>query len=83
MAPVAERVRRETGLPVAIAWGLGVPALADNAIRHGQADLVAVGQAMLANPHWPYTAAAALGIERPSWATLPAPYAFGSNGISR
>lgn len=75
MAPVAERVRREAGLPVAIAWGMGTPELAENAIRTGQADLVMVGRALLANPHWSYTAAAALGVERPSWATLPAPYA--------
>jgi len=75
MAPVTERVRRDTGLPVAIAWGMGTPELADHAIREGQADLVKVGRALLANPHWPYFAAAALGLERPSWLTLPAPYA--------
>lgn len=76
MAPVVARVRQETGLPVAIAWGLGVPKLADGAVRNGQADLVQVGRALLTNPHWPYVAAAALGVERPSWATLPAPYAY-------
>lgn len=76
MAPVVERVRRETGLPVAIGWGMGEPKVADDAVRNGQADLVMVGRALLANPHWPYTAAAALGVERASWATLPAPYAF-------
>lgn len=76
MAPVVERVRRESGLPVAIAWGVGAPEIADNAVRNGQADLVKVGRALLANPHWPYTAAVALGVARPSWATLSAPYAF-------
>ena len=76
MAPVVERVRRETGMPVAIAWGVGEPTIADTALRNGQADLVNVGRALLANPHWPYAAAVALGMERPSWATLPAQYAF-------
>lgn len=76
MALVAERIRHEAGLPVAIAWGMGIPELADKAVRDGQADLVKVGRALLANPHWPYIAAAALGVERPSWATLPAPYAY-------
>lgn len=76
MTPVTERVRREAGLPVAIAWGMGTPELADNAVRRGQADLVKIGRALLANPHWPYTAAVSLGVERPSWATLPAPYAY-------
>ena len=32
MAPIAERVRRETGLPVASAWGFGLPELAENAV---------------------------------------------------
>ena len=60
----------------AIGWGMGEPTVADRAIRNGQADLVVVGRALLANPHWPYAAASALGVDRPSWATLPAPYAF-------
>ncbi len=75
MAPVVARIRQETGLPVAIAWGLGDARIADAAVRDGTAELVKVGQALLANPHWPYAAAVALGVERPSWATLPAPYA--------
>lgn len=75
-APLAERVRRETGLPVAVAWGMGTPHLADEAVRNGQADLVNIGRALLANPHWPYSAAVALGVPRPSWVTLPPQYAF-------
>lgn len=76
MAPVVERVRRETGIPAALAWGVGEPNVADAAIRDGQADLVKIGRALLANPHWPYAAAKALGVEKPSWATLPPAYAF-------
>lgn len=75
MAPVVERVRRESGLPAAIAWGVGDPAVADAVLRGGRADLVTIGRALLANPHWPYEAAVALGIEQASFATLPAPYA--------
>lgn len=74
MAPIAERVRRETGLPVASAWGFGRPDLAENAVKNGQLDLVMIGRAHLANPHWPYQAAMDLGIEKPSW-VLPSPYA--------
>ena len=37
-------------------------------------DLVMVGRAHLANPHWPYHAALQLGEEKASW-VLPAPYA--------
>ncbi|MGF6726501.1 2,4-dienoyl-CoA reductase-like NADH-dependent reductase (Old Yellow Enzyme family) [Paraburkholderia sp. GAS41] len=74
LAPIAERVRKEAGLPVASAWGIDTPELADRAISNGHLDLVMVGRAHLADPHWPYHAARKLGIERPSW-TLPAPYA--------
>jgi len=74
LVPIAERVRRETGLPVASAWGIDTPELADRSVRNDQLDLVMVGRAHLANPHWPYYAAKKLGIDRPSW-TLPAPYA--------
>ena len=74
LAPVAERVRREAGLPVAAAWGIDNPAIADATVRDGQLDLVMVGRAHLANPHWPMQAARALGVERPTW-VLPAPYA--------
>jgi 2,4-dienoyl-CoA reductase-like NADH-dependent reductase (Old Yellow Enzyme family) len=74
LAPIAGRVRRETGLPVATAWGMDNPEQANRAILDEQLDLVMVGRAHLANPHWPYQAARALGIERPSW-ILPAPYA--------
>ncbi len=74
MGPVSERVRREAGVPVSSAWGFGVPALAEQAVKAEQLDLVMVGKAHLANPHWAYFAAKELGVERASW-TLPAPYA--------
>ncbi|HTI17695.1 MAG TPA: NADH:flavin oxidoreductase/NADH oxidase [Trinickia sp.] len=74
LAPIAERVRREAGLPVASSWLIDTPELADRSVRDGQLDLVMVGRALLADPHWPYRAARELGIERASW-TLPAPYA--------
>ncbi|NKJ49195.1 NADH:flavin oxidoreductase [Burkholderia sp. SG-MS1] len=74
LAPIAERVRREAGMPVSSAWGIDTPELADRSVANQQLDLVMVGRAHLADPHWPYHAARKLGIERASW-TLPAPYA--------
>lgn len=74
LAPIAGRVRAATGLPVASAWGIDDPATADKVVAEAQMDLVMVGHAHLANPHWPYKAALALGEARPSW-VLPAPYA--------
>lgn len=75
MGPIAERVRREAGIPVASAWGFGEPHIAEKAVQDGQLDLVMVGKAHLANPHWAYYAARELKVEKASWATLPAPYA--------
>lgn len=74
MGPIAQRVRDEAGIPVSSAWGFGTPAVAEKAIQDQQLDLAMIGKAHLADPHWTYTAARELGIERPSW-TLPAPYA--------
>lgn len=74
LAPIAARVRQEASLPVAAAWGIDTPQLADSTVANGQLDLVMVGRAHLANPHWPLQAARALKVERPTW-VLPAPYA--------
>lgn len=74
LAPIAQRVSLETGLPVASSWGIDNPQLADQVVANGQMDLVMIGRAMLANPHYPYTMAQELGVTRPDW-TLPAPYA--------
>lgn len=74
MGPIAERVRREADLPVTSAWGFGTPQLAEDALKAGHLDLVSIGRAHLADPHWPYFAAKELGVDKASW-TLPAPYA--------
>ncbi len=74
LAPISERVKKEAGLPVASAWGIDDPAVANRIVADGQLDLVMVGRAHLANPHWPYFAARELDEKRPTW-VLPAPYA--------
>ncbi|QHM74243.1 NADPH dehydrogenase [Mixta theicola] len=74
LAPIAERVRREAQIPVASAWGIDAPAIANRTVAEQQLDLVMVGRAHLANPHWPYQAALALQEEKAAW-VLPAPYA--------
>lgn len=74
LAPIAERVRREAGIPVASAWGIDEPNTVNQVITDQQMDLVMVGRAHLANPHWPYHAAKTLKIADPAW-ILPAPYA--------
>lgn len=74
LAPIAAQVRSASGLPVASSWGIDVPATADKVVAEQQMDLVMIGRAHLANPHWSYQAALALKEERPAW-VLPAPYA--------
>lgn len=74
LAPIAEKVRNATGMPVASSWGIDASATADRVVAENQMDLVMIGRAHLANPHWAYQAAKALGEDKPSW-VLPAPYA--------
>ncbi len=74
MAPIAKKVKDEVNIPVSSAWGFGKPDLANNAILNEELDIVMIGRAYLANPHWTYVAAKELKIEKPDW-VLPAPYA--------
>jgi 2,4-dienoyl-CoA reductase-like NADH-dependent reductase (Old Yellow Enzyme family) len=74
MVPTAGRIRREADVPVATAWSIDQPVMANQAIVDADLDLVMIARAHLANPHWPYYAAHVLGVERPSW-TLPPSYA--------
>jgi 2,4-dienoyl-CoA reductase-like NADH-dependent reductase (Old Yellow Enzyme family) len=75
MAKLAHRVRTEASLPGSTSWFISDPAQADELVRKGELDLVMLGRPLLADPHWPYAAAKALGVENPAWATLPPPYA--------
>lgn len=75
LAPVAERVRNETGLPVSSAWGMDDPALAERLIASHQLDLVQIGKGHLANPHWSYATARALHQDNAA-ALLPPSYRY-------
>ncbi|NBB10221.1 NADH:flavin oxidoreductase/NADH oxidase [Pseudomonas sp. SLFW] len=73
--PFAARVKQEAGL-VSTAVGLITePRQADEIIRSGEADLVAVARAMLNDPRWPWRAAAELGAKVTAppqyWRALP------------
>ena len=74
LAPIAQRVAREAALPVASSWGIDDVQHAERVVAEQQMDLVMIGRAMLANPHYPYAMAQALKEQRPDW-VLPAPYA--------
>lgn len=72
--PVAARLKHDVQMPVAASWCIDDPHMAESAIAEGSMDLVLIARAHLANPHYPYQLAIALGEENPAW-TLPAPYA--------
>ncbi len=74
LAPIAERVRNETGLPVASSWSMDDPHTAQRLIADQHMDLVMIGRAHLANPHYAYELAQVLKQDRADW-VLPAPYA--------
>jgi 2,4-dienoyl-CoA reductase-like NADH-dependent reductase (Old Yellow Enzyme family) len=61
--PLAERIRKETGLTT-IAVGLVTePEQAEEILSSGKADLVALARGMLYDPRWPWHAAAKLGAQ--------------------
>ncbi|MES2439011.1 MAG: NADH:flavin oxidoreductase/NADH oxidase [Verrucomicrobiota bacterium] len=74
MRAISHRVLAETGLPGSTTWNISTPDLAEEMLNDGSANLVMIGRPLLANPHWPYAAAKALGVEKPSW-VLPPSYA--------
>jgi NADPH2 dehydrogenase len=63
--PFAEKVRSEAAIPTAAVGLISTPELADEIVRHGRADLVALGRELLRHPYWPLDAARALGREIP------------------
>jgi 2,4-dienoyl-CoA reductase-like NADH-dependent reductase (Old Yellow Enzyme family) len=75
LAPVAQRVRHEAGLPVATAWGMDAAKDAQHAIEAQQMDLVMIGRAMLADPHYPFALARQLGEDDP-YGLLPEQYGW-------
>lgn len=75
MAPIAGKVKAATGLPVATAWGMDVPADAERAVAEGQLDLAMIARAHLADPHYPFRAGRELKSHKPS-KLLPDQYAY-------
>lgn len=63
----SESVRKETGVPTAAVGLIHGADLAESIIANGQADLVALGRALMANPHWPLQAAATLKATSMTW----------------
>ncbi len=65
--PLAERVRRETGMPTAAVGLIHSPDMAEEIVGNGRADLVVLGRALLDDPHWPLHAANRLKARNMPW----------------
>ena len=61
--PFAEKVRRDAAVATAAVGLITTPELADEIVRNGRADLVALGRELLRHPYWPSEAARTLGEE--------------------
>jgi NADPH2 dehydrogenase len=63
--PIAERIKREVGLPTRVVGLVTTPAQAEAVVAEGKADMVALARGMLDDPRWGWHAAQALGAEVP------------------
>ena len=61
--PFARQIRDAAGLPTMAVGLITEPEQAEAVVAGGDADLVALGRAMLLNPRWPWHAAERLGAE--------------------
>ena len=58
LVPLAERISEAVDVPVIAVGRLDDPALAEKMLADGEADLIAVGRALIADPDWPRKALA-------------------------
>lgn len=70
--PLAEAIKKETGLPTAAVGMIVHPLQADEIVRNRRADLVLIGREMLRDPYWAYHASVTL--RKPQAHTLPIQY---------
>ncbi len=61
--PLAEKIRREAGIVTRAVGLITEPQEAEAIVSEGKADMVALARAILADPRWPWRAAAELGAQ--------------------
>jgi 2,4-dienoyl-CoA reductase-like NADH-dependent reductase (Old Yellow Enzyme family) len=59
--PFAEKIKAEISIPVMTVGLITEPKQAEDILQHGKADMVALARGMIAEPRWPWRAAAELG----------------------
>jgi 2,4-dienoyl-CoA reductase-like NADH-dependent reductase (Old Yellow Enzyme family) len=72
---LAAAVRRGADIPTMAVGAIIEPRQAEAILEDGDADLVALGRQMMAEPHWLYRAALELNLDNPH-AVLPRSYSF-------
>jgi 2,4-dienoyl-CoA reductase-like NADH-dependent reductase (Old Yellow Enzyme family) len=60
--PLAEAVRRGSGITTMAVGQITEPAQAESVLENGQADLIAIARRLLYDPHWAWRAATELGV---------------------
>lgn len=73
--PFSDRVRSDTGVLTQAVGFIRTPQMAEQVLRDGKADLIAIGRQMLFNPFWAHHAAEELGETR-HFAHWPRPYGW-------
>ncbi|MBV8791409.1 MAG: NADH:flavin oxidoreductase/NADH oxidase [Pseudolabrys sp.] len=63
--PIAEKVRKEAGIPVRVVGMIVTPKQAEGVVGQGKADMVTMARAFLDDPHWAWHAAKELGADVP------------------
>jgi len=63
LVQVAERMRKETGIPVMVVGHIVDPRQAEKIIACGQADMIGVARGFIDDPRWMWHAAEKLGVE--------------------
>ena len=53
MVDMAEKVKKAVNVPIITVGKLHYPALAEEVLREGKADFIAIGRGLLSDPYWP------------------------------
>lgn len=73
--PFAKEIRRQVGIPTMAVGMIRTGAEAEQVLRDGHADLVAIGRQMLFNPFWVQHYAQEIGVD-PAFSRWPEPYGW-------
>ncbi len=53
LAPLSAAIKKEVNIPVGIVGRIHTPAVAEQILQEGKADLIAIGRGLIADPEWP------------------------------